>query len=239
MKKISLLVSIYNSGEWIESRLNNLLQMTQNIDAEIICINADSPDPLDHSVPSSMQSDKIKYFKCPARIGIYDAWNDAIRISNAQYLANANTDDISGPFLYKSLCDFLDSNNNYGVAYSSWYSIGYHQRTWTESASCGVVCPGHFNGDFDVGQIGHFPVWRKSLHDTVGYFDGSLTALGDADFWSRVYFKTNSGFHWCNMPLAAYRWRDGQNAWHRFISPEQWGVFHNKVNEYKNGSVRN
>lgn len=239
MKKIALLVSIYDSGEWIESRLNNLLQMTQNIDAEIICINANSPDPLDHSVPMSMRSDRFGYIKCSERIGIYDAWNEAIKISDAQYLANANTDDISGPLLYKSLCDMLDSNNKYGVAYSSWYSIGSAPRTWTESARGEVVNPGQFAGNFDTGQIGHFPVWRKSLHDAIGYFDGSLTALGDADFWGRVYFKTNYDFYWYRAPLAAYRWRDGQNAWSRFISPEQWAIFHGNMARYKNERIRN
>lgn len=240
MKKLSLLVSIYDSGEWIENRLNNLLSVIDKLDVEIVCLNADSPDPLDHSVPSSMVSDKLKYVKFPSRIGIYDAWNEGIKISNSEYLANANTDDLSGPFLYQALCTALDHDKMLGVAYSSWYSIGAEPKTWGDVPfKASIENPGQFAGDFDKGQIGHFPVWRKSLHDAVGCFDGSLTALGDADFWSRVYFKTKYNFLWYRQPLAAYRWRDGQNAWSRFISPEQWTIFHNNTNGYKHGSHRN
>lgn len=239
MKKIALLVSIYDSGEWIENRLQNLLEAIQNIDAEIICINANSPDPLDHSIPMSMRSDKLGYIKCSERIGIYDAWNEAIKISDAQYLSNANTDDMSGPMLYKTLCDYLDNNENCGVTYCSWWSIGSAPKNWAESQGGECVNPGQFLGDFDRAQVGHFPVWRKSLHDNIGYFNGYLTALGDADFWARVYYYTKFDFYWYKAPLASYRWRDGQNAWSRFISPEQWTIFHNNIAKYKNESVRN
>lgn len=241
MKKIALLVSIYNSGEWIESRLKNLLEATSNIDAEIICMNADSPDPLDHMIPLAYASmnDKFHYIKLPTRIGIYEAWNEAIKISNSEYLANANTDDLSGPLLYKTLCDYMDTNKNCGVSYCSWWSIGAAPKDWNSGQGGEPVNPGQFAGNFDRAQIGHFPVWRKSLHDQVGFFDGSLTALGDADFWAKVYFKTKYDFYWHRAPLASYRWRDGQNAWSRFISPEQWTIFHTNMARYKDGSNRN
>ena len=241
MKKISLLLSLYQSGEWIENRLKNLIDATSNIDAEIICINADSPDILDHDIPVRYLKiyNNIKYVKCETRIGIYDAWNEAIKISDSQYLAPANTDDLSGPTLYTTLCGVLDDNPNVGVSYTSWYTIGMKPNKWSDiDLSCRPDSPGEFHGNFDTGQVGHFPVWRKKIHDEIGYFDGLLTALGDADFWSRVYFKTNYCFYWLRAPLAAYRWRDGQNAWSRFISTEQWLIFHNNIKNYKDASSR-
>ena len=32
-------------------------------------------------------------------------------------------------------------------------------------------------------------MWRKKLHDQIGYFDESYTALGDQDFWLRLGAK--------------------------------------------------
>jgi len=165
MKKISLLVRIYKSGEWIENRLNNLLEAIKMLDAEIICINADSPDSRDDLIPSSMVSDKLKYVKLPSLVGVYDAWNIAIEMSESEYLTNANTDDLASPDLYCVLRDMLDADKSIGVAYTSWYSIGMEVKIWSDINSHSVVNPGHFNGDFINGHVGHFPMWRRSLHD--------------------------------------------------------------------------
>jgi GT2 family glycosyltransferase len=34
--------------------------------------------------------------------------------------------------------------------------------------------------------VGPHPMWRRAVHDTVGYFDESYVALGDQDFWIRL-----------------------------------------------------
>src|SRR5205085_5394885 len=34
--------------------------------------------------------------------------------------------------------------------------------------------------------IGPQPVWRKSLHDEYGYFEGSCITSGDYEFWMRA-----------------------------------------------------
>lgn len=233
MHKLALLVSIYNSNKWIEKRLENLLLSTANIDAEIICINANSEHELDHKVflDKYSQEPRIKYIKLNERIGIYDAWNMAIEHSNSEYLSNANTDDLSTESLYTKSISILDTNKDVGVVYSSWYSINDVDPI---NHPLQISHPGQFAGDFNKGQVGHFPTWRKCIHDEIGLFDGSLTALGDADFWARVYFTTKNEFFWIREPLGYYRWRNGDNAWTRFISPEQWRVFYDKCSKYRN-----
>jgi len=37
--------------------------------------------------------------------------------------------------------------------------------------------------------VGSQPMWRKSLHTELGYFDDTLTCAGDWDFWLRISSK--------------------------------------------------
>ena len=37
--------------------------------------------------------------------------------------------------------------------------------------------------------VGHFPMWRSSLHDAVGLFDDRAVCIGDALFWSKTISK--------------------------------------------------
>ena len=57
--KITVMVSIYKSGDWLENRINNLLSSTMVDDIEICCVNANSPDKRDHKIPKKF-GNKIK-----------------------------------------------------------------------------------------------------------------------------------------------------------------------------------
>ena len=240
MKKITLLVSQYNSGEWIEQKLNNIIESSVINDIEVICINANSPDPRDDEIPQKF-SPYVKYIKLPERIGIYAAWNIGIKESSGQYIANANTDDLVAPHCYGSLANVLDNHPKSGVTYCSWYTMGPNITRWSEISPTTKADgqPGTYAGNFDTGQVGHFPLWRRSIHDQIGYFVEDLPSLGDAEFWARTWFKTQWRFEWLRAPLGAYRWRDGQNAWHAYMSDDQWPKLNALIAKYKSESDRN
>jgi len=239
MKKIALLVSQYNSGEWIEEKIVNILESAISNDIEIVCINADSPDPRDDEVPRKFK--QIRYIKYPSRIGIYEAWNLAIKESTAPYIANANTDDLVAPHCYGSLAHVLDNHPKTGVTYCSWHTIGSDVKHWNQISPTKAADgqPGAYAGNFDTGQVGHFPLWRRSIHNQVGMFSDKLPSLGDAEFWARTYFRTKWNFEWLRAPLGAYRWRDGQNAWHAYMTDDQWPLLNQLIAQYRNESDRN
>lgn len=237
MKKITLLISQYNSGEWIEERIINILESAMSNDIEIVCVNANSPDPLDDTVPRKFN--QIKYIKCADRIGIYEAWNMAIKESTAPYIANANTDDLVAPHCYNALASILDNHPNTGVTYCSWITIGDNIKRWNQVPLTSPASqPGLYAGNFDKGQVGHFPLWRREIHDKIGMFATDLPSLGDAEFWARTYFQTKWVFEWLRAPLGAYRWRDGENAWHAYMTENQWPTLNDRIAQYKEKSVK-
>jgi hypothetical protein len=241
MSKLTVMVSMYESGDWIENRLLNLLQSNTIQDMEIWCLNANSPDEKDHDIPTEMAKThkQIKYERLPRRNTVYEAWNYIIEKSNSTYITNANTDDLVAPHCYDTLMKCLDKvGPSGGLAYCSWYTTGRPNQSWDKlCAASSDGQPGNYSGNLDTGGVGHFPLWRRSLHTEIGLFDPKLQALADADWWARIYYIAKKQLIWIHELLAVYLWRDGQNLWHRKMNREEWHRYHQKVILYKQGKL--
>ena len=230
MPKLTIMVSLYNSGEWIHNRLLNLSQCDLK-DAEIWCVNANSPDPQDHEIP---QQFPCKYVKLPSRLTVYETWNYIIQNSDSEYIANANTDDLVAPDCYSRLIGNLESQKG-DLAYCSWHTTALANQNWSDLSEYCSDRPGQFAGDINLAGVGHFPLWRRSLHDSLGLFDPRFKALADADWWSRCYYVGMCKFIWVQECLGLYLWRNGENLWHRQISESEWSLYHEKLSNYKRG----
>lgn len=249
MKKLTVMVSVYNAGEFLENRLNNLHKSTVAGDMEIWVVNANSPDVRDHDIP---QKFNVKYIKLPERVGVYAAWNHVISNSNSEYITNANADDIVAPNCYEKLIKILDAGH--GLAYPSWYTTNHPNLTWDtieqkprtfrswrkkhEIRAIKTLVeasgrPGNYNGSLENSGVGHFPMWRRSLHDSLGLFDEEFKALGDADWWARCHHLGKASFCWLDEFVACYLWRNGQNLWNQAINEIEWNRYHQKVEKYQ------
>lgn len=231
------MVSVYRAGEFIENRLDNLVKSTILDDMDIWVVNADSPDQRDHDIPVRYATRfPITYVKLPSRIGVYAAWNYIIQNSSSDYLTNANADDLIAPLGYQKLIKMLDAGQT-DFIYPNWYTADVPNLTWNQvRAGEGADRsgqPGHYAGDLGNGGVGHFPMWRRSLHNRHGLFDESFKALGDAEWWARCYYLGGARFHWHKEYLACYLFRNGQNLWHTEINETEWHLYHQKVASYR------
>ncbi len=230
------MVSIYNAGEFIENRLDNLRKSTIAKDTEIWVVNANSPDPRDHAIPQKFD---VNYVKLPERVGVYAAWNHIIKNSKSQYLTNANADDLIAPNGYEKLTRNLDQVQSCGFSYPSWFTTATPNLNWDDVRKGKAACdksgkPGQYKGNLDDGGVGHFPIWRRSLHDKLGLFDEGFKALGDADWWARCWWVGKIDFRWHKEYLACYLFRNGENLWHREVNENEWQRYHQKVANYRN-----
>lgn len=232
MKKLAVLVSLYNAGDFIRNRLDNLMQSTMLDDMEIWCVNANSPDERDDTIPKEYN---VRYVRLPERIGVYAAWNHAISNSQSQYICNANADDIVAPDCYERLVGLLQSKEGPGFAYPSWHCTAVPNQQWPPTIDVDFRAgqPGRYAGNIDVAGVGHFPLWSRALHDKLGLFDERFKALGDAEWWARCFYQGKAHFTWINEALACYLWRNGENLWHREINEVEWKMYHEAVARYR------
>jgi glycosyltransferase involved in cell wall biosynthesis len=194
--RVSALVSTYKSAAFMRECLEDLEGQTLAGDLEIIIVDADSPEGEDAIVEEFQRRyDNIRYIRTPERIGIYPAWNLAVRASSGAFLTPMSTNDRLAPDAYERLLEALEKHPEAGLSYGDSYLTNIPHETFlrhTRSPDYGGAFqwPPYSYEDLLVNcRVGPHPMWRASLHAEVGYFDGRYKAIGDQDFWLRIALK--------------------------------------------------
>lgn len=217
--KLTAIISLYNSSYWLINRLDNLYRTTLYRSGElaIVLVCANSPDANDRVIAeAATQNKNVRLLDTPT-CTVYQAWNEAIKVTDTPFITNANADDIVAPDCYEKLIDACDQTGA-DFAYPNWYHMIAPNQKWPPFGAIKTI--GQYNPKRRrTRSCGHFPVWRRTVHGRIGLFDPTLEALGDADLWYRA-FRTGSTFYHHQSPLGGYLWRHGNNLWHR-VSAEK------------------
>jgi glycosyltransferase involved in cell wall biosynthesis/Flp pilus assembly protein TadD len=203
---VSAIVSTFNARRFIRGCLEDLEAQTLADRLEIIVVDSGSGQD-ERVVVEQMQKqyDNIVYIRTEERDTVYGAWNRGIRAARGRYITNANTDDRHSPDALERLVHFLETHPDVALVYADAVktrtaneTLGAHTPTgafhWHDWDREALLAKGCF--------IGPQPMWRRSVHDTYGFFDAELVSSGDYEFWLRIS-QTESFFH-LKMPLGLY-----------------------------------
>jgi len=184
---LSAIVSAYYAEEYLKGRLENLFGQSLVPEVIIVCKEGSK----EHEIAKAFDAKIITTQDIPT---IYEAWNMAIKQASGEYITSANCDDRLYPRALEKLASVLDQHENYAVAY--FYVDRVHEIDgkpfdvfqWMQGGIVELLTKGCF--------LGPMPMWRKSLHDTYGYFlESDMLANGetykyqvvsDYEFWMRL-----------------------------------------------------
>jgi len=186
----AILVSLYRSEEYLEDFARNVLSQTIIQDCQLILISVDTTEPERrklNDIFSSLPFAKLIFVE--NRIGIYEAWNLAIRSSTAPFITNMNVDDLRHPeSLRIQVTDMLRTGSD--VVYQDVYYTLKHGLDWTQIESIGMKSQlPEVNTKTLASGINcphNAPMWRRTLHERIGMFDEGFRSAGDHDFWIRA-----------------------------------------------------
>ncbi len=189
---VSAIVSTYNSEKYIRGCLEDLESQTISDKLEIIVVNSGSQQNEDKIVKEFQQRyDNIKYIHTEQRENIYQAWNRAAKIASGKYITNANTDDCHRNDAFELMVNTLESNPHVGLVYGDQIMTNTPNDTFANNHGTEELRRSEYSRQRLLFGCctGSQPMWRRSLHDELGYFDESLTCAGDWDFWLRISEK--------------------------------------------------
>lgn len=205
MKKLSILLSCYKGDTFIESYIENLL-VSRYVDyTTLVAINF----PFSHQNPEFIESQIRRYpdvvlVNHSDNISLYEAWNQAIRLSTTPYVANLNLDDRVAFDYYEGACEVLDimQADVYSSRAYATDSVGEkNSRTRLQEhladSRFGIDGIAEYGisdlvsireGQIKKLSIPHCaPVWRRNLHEEHGFFDcRRFDFCADFEFWLRV-----------------------------------------------------
>jgi len=194
MPLVSAIVSVYKAGKFIRGCLQDLVGQTlyQKGQLEIIVVNSGSPENEDAIIREfQARHSGIHCIKTDQRETVYGAWNRGIQASSGRYITNANTDDRHRVDALEVMAHALDAHPDVGLVYGDTL-ITTHPNETFESSKAEIVLKWP---DFSIRQLlmysifGSQPMWRRTVHEKLGFFDAKYVVAGDYEFFIRLGWK--------------------------------------------------
>jgi glycosyltransferase involved in cell wall biosynthesis len=191
--RVSLIVSTYASVEFIAECLSDCANQTVVNQIEIIIIDANSPENEKDIIQAQKLSfPALRYRRTSSRISVYEAWNIGCRLARGEFCMPVSTNDRLAPQAVEILMQALDSHPSHVLAYGNTVLTEKPHQTFTA-----YIPSKQFNGAWnwsaysrrDLFQgccVGAHPLWRRMVHEHIGYFDTRYKAIGDQDLWHRL-----------------------------------------------------
>jgi glycosyltransferase involved in cell wall biosynthesis len=182
IKKTTVLMALYDSRKFLLSKISSLNQLKNFDDAMFVFINCQNLG--NESALLESFAGKHKNV-CQIIINdyctLYEAWDLGIKLTNSKYITNYNADDQWHPDYLLKCQDYLD---NHGDAIVSTQVLIANRPNQV------YPCWDYINRmpalPYPHSTAGPSPMWRRSLHDSYGYF-GKYRVIGDARFWERMH----------------------------------------------------
>jgi len=237
--KVSVIIPAYDIAPFVKETLDSVFAQTYN-NFEVILVNDGSEDTKDLETALESYFDRIVYAE-QENLGASRARNTAICLSNGEYLAFLDGDDIWLPDFLLSQVEFLEKNNLdmvycdaelfgeplfEGERYTKTSpSIGAVTTETLISAACNVITSG--------------TVLRKEWVERFNMFDTELSRMQDFDLWYRLA-KNGARVAYQTDVLVRYRVRlnslSGTNVERSFRNIRALNVIREKygLNEREN-----
>ncbi len=187
--KISALVSLYNAERFIEGCLQDLVEQSIFTQTEVIIIDACSPQNERAIVEKFTQKyENIVYYRTQERETLYASWNRAIRMARGSYITNANADDRHAPKALETLAAELDAHPHVALVYANSRVTEKENSTFSNAPLLGRMVWTAYDHIrlLYACYAGPQPMWRRSVHEELGYFNEAYTIAGDYDMWLRI-----------------------------------------------------
>lgn len=182
MIKTSVLTSLYKCENYLNDFFLNVNSLTNLDDVEFIFIHNDPTYIEKEIIFNNLNGNKninYQYIEVE-REPLYKSWNRGIIKSKGEFIAVWNVDDVRYIDSLKLQQDTLLENISAVLTYGNF-------EIETGSGIMKIEVADALNSiGLQKFQNGSFIMWRKSIHEIIGYFDEQLFIIGDMDFWYRV-----------------------------------------------------
>lgn len=211
--RVSMIVSMYNAADKLAAFLKHVSEQSLAHKGQLEVILIDSQSPTDELGLFEQMADQLNfsalYFRTPKRETIQQAWNRGIALSRSPYLVFWGVDEGGDPPILEKLADTLDADDQLDWAQTGSRTLELDKQGKVIMQTYAYDCSEYQHGDMYLDHmlltyVG--AMYRKRIHDRVGYYDASFRASGDTEFKMRMLpaikaktLPTNDGIYF-NYP---------------------------------------
>lgn len=209
---LSVCIPTYRGEAYLGAAIESVLAQDY-LDFELVVIDDNSPDQT-AAIVSNYRDDRIRYIKNQINLGPEGNWNRCLEEARGKYVKLLPQDDVLAPTCLMQQVEILeqDSNESVALVFCARHIINQQGRIITKRGYPGGVA-GHIPGQCAIkksirygtnliGEPGGV-MFRKSLSDAIGKFDGSIPYIIDLDYWFRLLGQGSA--YYLDAPLASFR----------------------------------
>ena len=226
MPTVSVIIHTYNNEKFIAETVESVLNQTYK-DYEIIVVDDGSVDGTRDALMPYMQ--KIRYHY-KENGGIASAKNAGISLSETEFIAFLDHDDLWVPDKLQLQMEHFNENPQIGLVYAKYTSFrdGKELRTKPEKGYSGWIFKELLSKSFI--QTSTVVVKRECL-DAVGPYDETFSLGDEYDMFLRIARKFQCGF--VDKGLTRYRVHDTNASNNDFLfDNENLGVYKKIYNNF-------
>jgi GT2 family glycosyltransferase len=166
---------------------------------QVIVNDGGDPGPVEELVSSSGNEERIVVLHNKNSLGMEAASNLGICSCESEFILIHDDDDSLHPEFLEKTIDFLEQNGSLFYGVSSWITLvleilSEHEiKIVSESLYSNIL-------SVSIGQMAAYnrlvPIaflYKRELHEHIGYYDEKLPVLGDWDFFMRTLEKFDIG----------------------------------------------
>ncbi|AFY90019.1 glycosyltransferase family 2 protein [Chroococcidiopsis thermalis] len=210
MPKVSVIIPNYNHAQFLEQRIQSVLDQTYQ-DFEIIYLDDASTDNSNEVFAKFANNSRIRAIYNQTNSGSpFKQWNKGIRLAQGEYIWIAESDDYADKRLLAELVDKLDNNPTVGLAYCLSWFIDERDRSIFNSKDL-LYFPDKERWEKDfvnngIDECSKYLIFeniihnasavliRRSIYEKVGYADESLRLCGDWLLWVKMLLVSDIAF---------------------------------------------
>ena len=190
-KNITVIIPTLNSGKTIERCLSSLLNITDLL-SEVLIIDGLSTDNTKEIVEKFICKIKNLCFYSSPDLGISDAYNKGISISNGHYILIIGSDDYINPIHFGKIFEYLQKSSDdiiFTGLYDEKNNLTFFPNLLEIKNRNSFIHPGTFI--------------TKNAYDLVGKYSLDYKTAMDYEFFSR-FLKVSNSFSIFKMPFVIH-----------------------------------
>lgn len=208
MKRISVLMGIYNCASTLPQALDSLLNQTFKEFQIILCDDGSQDETFEVAEKYASKYHNIVLLRNDVNRGLNYTLNKCLDYVDTEYVARMDGDDLCDPMRFEKEINFLDNHPEYALVSTNMHYFD----------DDGVFFTGHREGEPTMesylyeSPFCHAPCMaRTEAFKTVGgYSDFDLVRrVEDYHLWMKM---RTAGYRGYNLPEALYSMRDDRNA---------------------------
>jgi glycosyltransferase EpsE len=209
MPRISVVMGVYNTKQYVTEAVESILKQTYK-DFEFIIIDDASTDGTSEALKKIAEKDKrIKLFRNKKNLGLTKNLNIGLRKAKGEFIARMDADDVSLPNRFATEVEFLDKHPDIALV-GTWADVINSEGKVISDIKYVTDHNAIRRNMTERSQIIHPSVmFRKSIVKKAGFYDEKLRTAQDYEYFARVM----SQFKVANIPkkVFKYRWDFNQN----------------------------